>query len=344
MNIKQGGMIAPFLLSLIAAALFTHSLAYASTLQAVKQRGSITCGVSTGLPGFSDRDPKGQWSGFDIDFCHALAAAVFDDPNKVSFVPLNASERFDALKTGKIDVLSRNSSWTIEREASLGLLFAAILYHDGQGFLVLRHPDMTSALELDKAKVCVQKGTTSELNLPDFFVYNSMTPEVHAFETIAEAMKALAEGTCDVFTADQSALYAERSSLPKPAEAIILPDVISKEPLGPVVRGDDVTWFNLVKWVAFGLIDAEEFGVTSHNTEKALASTKPDVRRLVGLEGDFGSSFGVDNAFVLRAVKAVGNYGEIFERNLGTGSKLAIPRGLNQLWSTGGVMYAPPMR
>jgi general L-amino acid transport system substrate-binding protein len=344
MNIKQGGMIAPFLLSLIAAALFTHSLAYASTLQAVKQRGSITCGVSTGLPGFSDRDPKGQWSGFDIDFCHALAAAVFDDPNKVSFVPLNASERFDALKTGKIDVLSRNSSWTIEREASLGLLFAAILYHDGQGFLVLRHPDMTSALELDKAKVCVQKGTTSELNLPDFFVYNSMTPEVHAFETIAEAMKALAEGTCDVFTADQSALYAERSALPKPAEAIILPDVISKEPLGPVVRGDDVTWFNLVKWVAFGLIDAEEFGVTSHNTEKALASTKPDVRRLVGLEGDFGSSFGVDNAFVLRAVKAVGNYGEIFERNLGTGSKLAIPRGLNQLWSTGGVMYAPPMR
>jgi len=344
MSMKRGGVIAPIFASLIAAVTLTHSSARASTLQAVKQRGAIACGVSTGLPGFSDRDASGQWRGFDIDFCRALAAAVFDDPNKVSYIPLNASERFDALKMGKIDVLSRNSSWTLERESSLGLLFAAILYHDGQGFLVLRHPDMTSALELDKAKVCVQKGTTSELNLPDFFRYNSMTPEVHAFETIDEAMKALAEGTCDVFTADQSALYAERSALLKPQDAVILPDVISKEPLGPVVRGDDIAWFNLVKWVVFGLVDAEELGVTSHNTEKALTSTKPDVRRLVGLEGDFGSSFGVNNTFVLRAVKAVGNYGEIFERNLGTGSKLAIPRGLNQLWSTGGVMYAPPMR
>ncbi len=182
------------------------------------------------------------------------------------------------------------------------------------------------------------------MNLPDFFSYNSMTPEVHAFESIAEAMKALEGGTCDVFTADQSALYAERSALSTPADSVILPDVISKEPLGPVVRGDDVAWFNLVKWVAFGLVDAEELGVTSHNTERALASTKPDIRRLVELEGDFGSHFGVDNSFVLRAVKSVGNYGEIFDRNLGTGSKLGIPRGLNQLWSTGGLMYAPPMR
>jgi general L-amino acid transport system substrate-binding protein len=344
MSLNRGGVIALLLVSFIATATMQPDLAQASTLQAVKQRGTIECGVSTGLPGFSDRDANGRWSGFDVDFCHALAAAVFDDPNKVSYVPLNASERFEALKTGKIDVLSRNSSWTIEREASLGFLFAAILYHDGQGFLVLHHPQMTSALELDKAKICVQKGTTSELNLPDFFSYNSMSPQVHAFESIDEAMKALEEGTCDVFTADQSALYAERSALSNPADSIILPDVISKEPLGPVVRGDDVGWFNLVKWVAFGLVDAEELGVTSHNAEKALASTKPDVRRLVGLEGDFGNSFGVDNSFVLRAVKAVGNYGEIFERNLGSGSKLAIPRGLNQLWSTGGVMYAPPMR
>jgi general L-amino acid transport system substrate-binding protein len=319
-------------------------LAEASTLDSVKQRGAVACGVSTGLPGFSDRDDKGNWSGFDVDFCRALAAAVFDDPAKVTFVPLNAGERFDALKTGKIDVLSRNSSWTIEREATQGLLFAAILYHDGQGFLVLRHPNITSALELDHTKICVQKGTTTELNLPDFFKYNSMSFELHTFVTVGEAMKSLEDGGCDVFTADQSALYAERTTLAKPSDSVILPDVISKEPLGPVVRNDDVAWFNLVKWVAFGLVDAEELGVTSGNTDMALTSTKPDIKRLAGLEGDFGKSFGVDNAFVLRAVKAVGNYGEIFDRNLGAHSKLGIPRGLNQLWSTGGVMYAPPMR
>ena len=328
----------------LAAALLTASVASAATLETVKQRGAVACGVSTGLPGFSDRDDKGAWSGFDVDFCRALAAAIFDDPAKVTYVPLNAAERFPALQAAKIDVLSRNSSWTIERETTLGLLFAAILYHDGQGFLVLRHPAMTSALELDKAKVCVQKGTTTELNLPDFFRFNSMALDLHATDTVAQAIMALEDGTCDVFTADQSALYAERTLLAKPGDAVILPDVISKEPLGPVVRGDDVAWFNLVKWVAFGLVDAEELGVTSHNLDKALASTKPEVRRLTGAEGGFGAKLGVDDAFVLRAVKAVGNYGEIFERNLGAGSKLGIPRGLNQLWSTGGVMYAPPMR
>ena len=328
----------------LAAAWLALGAAHAGTLDQVKQRGAIVCGVSTGLPGFSDRDDKGNWSGFDVDFCRALAAAVFNDPTKVTYAPLNAAERFDALKSGKIDVLSRNSTWTIEREATLGLLFTAILYHDGQGFLVLRHPAMTSALELDKSKICVQRGTTTELNLPDFFKYNSMSYEAHVYETVAEAMKALDDGTCDVFTADQSALYAERTQLAKPADAVILPDVISKEPLGPVVRNDDVAWFNLVKWVAFGLIDAEELGVTSQNLDKALASTKPEVRRLVGAEGDFGKQLGVDNAFVVRAVKAVGNYDEMFERNLGTGSKLRVPRGLNQLWSAGGILYAPPMR
>jgi general L-amino acid transport system substrate-binding protein len=328
----------------LAAAWLALGAAQAGTLDTVKSRGAVACGVSTGLPGFSDRDDKGAWSGFDVDFCRALAAAVFDDPAKVIYVALNAAERFEALKAGKIDVLSRNSTWTIEREASLGLLFTAILYHDGQGFLVLRHPDMNSSLELDKATVCVQKGTTSELNLPDYFKFNSMTFDLHALDTVAAAMKSLETGGCDVFTADQSALYAERTELSKPAEAIILPDVISKEPLGPVVRGDDVAWFNLVKWVAFGLIDAEELGVTSKNLDKATASVKPEVRRLAGVEGGFGQKLGVDNAFVLRAVKAVGNYSEIFERNLGTGSKLKIPRGLNQLWSAGGVLYAPPMR
>jgi general L-amino acid transport system substrate-binding protein len=328
----------------LAAALLTASVASAGTLDTVKQRGALACGVSTGLPGFSDRDDKGAWSGFDVDYCRALAAAVFDDPAKVNYLPLNAAERFEALQSGKIDVLSRNSSWTIEREANLGLLFAGILYHDGQGFLVLRHPDIASALELDKVGVCVQKGTTSEQNLADYFHFNNMALDLHVYDTVAEAMKSLEGGTCDVFTADQSALYALRTTLAKPEAAVILPDVISKEPLGPVVRGDDVAWFNLVKWVGFGLVDAEELGVTSHNIDKALASQKPEVRRLTGAEGGFGAKLGVDNAFALRAVKAVGNYGEIFDRNLGTGSKLKIPRGLNQLWSAGGVLYAPPMR
>ena len=332
------------ILAPLTAAWLALGAAQANTLDTVKQRGTVACGVSTGLPGFSDRDDKGNWSGFDVDFCRALAAALFDDPARVTYVPLNAAERFDALKAGKIDVLSRNSTWTIEREATLGLLFTAILYHDGQGFLVLRHPDMISALELDHAKICVQKGTTSELNLPDYFHYNNMTLDLHVRDTVEEAMKELQAGGCDVFTADQSALYAERTELQKPADATILPDVISKEPLGPVVRGDDVAWFNLVKWVAFGLVDAEELGVTSQNLDQARASKKPEVRRLIGAEGDFGPRLGVDNTFVARAVKAVGNYSEMFERNLGTGSKLRIPRGLNQLWSAGGVMYAPPMR
>jgi general L-amino acid transport system substrate-binding protein len=318
--------------------------AQAGTLDAVKAKGRFACGVSTGLPGFSEPDGKGKWSGFDVDFCRALSAALFDDPDKVDYVPLNAAERFDALKAGRIDVLSRNSSWTLEREATMSLLFTAILYHDGQGFLVERHPNITSALELDKATVCVQKGTTSELNLPDFFHYNSMTYESHVVDTVDEALKGLETGACDVFTADQSALFAERTQLAKPGDATILPDVVSKEPLGPVVRNDDLGWFNLVKWVAFGLVDAEELGVSSHNIDKALASKKPEVMRLVGVEGGFGSKLGVDDAFLVRAVKAVGNYGEIFDRNLGTDSALKIPRGLNQLWSAGGVMYAPPMR
>ena len=342
-KIRGQGMWAKGLAAL-AGVWLAFGAAEAGTLDKVKQRGAVACGVSTGLPGFSDRDAKGAWSGFDVDFCRALAAAVFNDPSKVTYEPLVADERFEALKSGKIDVLSRNSTWTIEREATLGLLFTAILYHDGQGFMVLRHTNIASALELDKAKVCVQKGTTSELNLPDFFKFNSMTYEAHVVPTVEEAMKGLEAGTCDVFTADQSALYAERTELSKPANAVILPDVISKEPLGPVVRNDDVNWFNLVKWVAFGLIDAEELGVTSENTDKALASTKPEVRRLTGVEGGFGKALGVDDAFMVHAVKAVGNYGEMFERNLGAGSKLGIPRGLNQLWSAGGVLYAPPMR
>jgi general L-amino acid transport system substrate-binding protein len=316
----------------------------AATLDAVKQRGSLSCGVNQGLFGFADRDAQQKWSGFDVDFCRALAAAIFDDPSRVAFVPLSAEERFEALRAGKIDVLARNSTWTLEREATLGVLFAAITYHDGQGFMVMRRPQTTSALELDKASICVQKGTTTQLNLADFFRANSMTYTELAFDTLADAIKALEGGQCDVFTADQSALYGERARLPKPETVDILPDVISKEPLGPAVRADDINWFNIVKWVAFALVNAEELGIDSGNCAQALASTKPDVRRFTGAEGAFGKQLGLDNAWAIRAVRAVGNYAEVFERNVGSHSKLGVPRGLNQSWAAGGILYAPPLR
>jgi general L-amino acid transport system substrate-binding protein len=316
----------------------------AATLDTVKQRGSLACGVSQGLPGFSDRDAQGDWAGFDVDFCRALAAAIFDDPKKVVFVPLSALERFDALRDRKIDVLSRNSTWTLEREAGSGLLFAAVTYYDGQGFMVAPRLQVTSALELDKASICVQKGTTTQLNLADYFHANSMTYRELAFDTLADAIKAFEGGQCDVFTADQSALYAERTGLAKPVGVEILPDVISKEPLGPVVRSDDIAWFNVVKWVGFALVNAEELGIGTGTISEALASTKPDARRFSGAEGDFGKRLGLDNAWAIRAVRAVGHYGEMFERNIGSHSRLGVPRGLNQLWSQGGILYAPPVR
>jgi general L-amino acid transport system substrate-binding protein len=320
------------------------TVASGATLDAVKQRGALSCGVNHGLPGFSDHDAQGKWSGFDVDFCRAVAAAIFDDPTKVSFVPLSASERFDALRAGTIDVLARNSTWTLEREAGLGLLFVAITFHDGQGFMVERHPEIVSALELGGANICVQKGTTTQLNLADYFRANSMQYHELTFDAFDDALKALESGQCDVFTADQSALWGARVGLAKPGAGVILPDVISKEPLGPVVRSDDVAWFDIIKWVAFALVNAEELGVDSSNIAEALASTKPDVRRFVGAEGDLGRSLGLDNAWATRAVRAVGNYSEIFERNVGSRSRLGIPRGLNQLWSTGGILYAPPLR
>jgi general L-amino acid transport system substrate-binding protein len=332
----------------LAAAAFLFAgaatAAQAATLDDVRKRGALNCGVSQGLPGFSDRDAQGVWSGFDVDFCKALAAAVFGDASKVTYTPLSALERFEALRTGQIDVLSRNSTWTLEREATMGLLFAGITYHDGQGFLVLRRPQIISALELDGAAVCVQSGTTSQANLSDFMRANSMTYKELMFPTLVEAMKALESGQCDVFTADQSALFAERIKLSNPAGAVILPDVISKEPLGPVTRADDVKWFNIVRWVNYALINAEELGISTATIAEASASQKPAVRRFVGAQGDLGQALGLNNAWALRAVQAVGNYAEIFERNIGSGSRLGVPRGLNQLWSTGGILYAPPLQ
>ncbi len=316
----------------------------AGTLDTVKQRGTLQCGVSEGVTGFSEKDAQGNWRGFDVDFCRAVAAAVLGDAGKVDFLPLSASQRFDALKDGKVDLLARNSTWTLGREAELGLAFAGITYHDGQGFLAKRSLKVDTALSLDKAKICVEAGTTTQLNLSDFFKANSMTYEEKVYPSAAEAFAAFEGGQCDVLTRDQSALHGDRFRLAKPAEAIVLPDVISKEPLGPVVRSDDFPWFTVVKWVNFALVNAEELGISSTNLDEALKSAKPDVRRFSGAEGGFGKALGLDTDWAIQAVKAGGSYAEIYERNLGTGSKLGIPRGLNQLWSMGGVLYAPPLR
>ena len=318
--------------------------ASAGTLDTVRQRGVLQCGVSEGLFGFSEHNDRGEWSGFDVDFCRAVAGAIFDDRAKVTFVPLSAANRFDALRDGRVDLLSRNSTWTLEREAGLGLAFAGIMYHDGQGFMVTRALNATSALELDRAKVCVESGTTSQLNLADFFRANSISFEEHAFPSAAEALAAFKSGVCNVLTRDQSALYAERLKLSRPGDVVILPDVISKEPLGPVTRADDFAWFNVVRWVNFALVNAEELGISSENADEAMSSGKPDIRRFVGVEGGLGKMLGLDGSWALQAVRAAGNYAEIYERNVGVKSRLGIPRGLNELWSMGGVLYAPALR
>jgi general L-amino acid transport system substrate-binding protein len=330
-------------LAALGATFFAFA-AYGGTLDSIKQRGALICGVNEGLGGFSVRDAAGAWSGFDVDFCHALAAAVLDDPQKVQFVALTNAERFDALREGKMDVLSRNSTWTLEREAGQGILFAGVAYHDGQGFMVLRHPKIDSALELDGVSVCVQDGTTTRPNLADFFKANSMTYKEVLVAGPDEAVARLESGACDAYTTDESALYVVRLGLKKPAEATILPDVISKEPLSPAVRADDVAWFNIVRWTLYALIDAEELGVGQATLDEAQKSQRPDVRRLIGAEGDLGQSLGLTNDWALRALRAVGNYGEMFERNLGAHSRYGVPRGLNQLWAAGGVLYAPPLR
>lgn len=316
----------------------------ALTLQAVKDRGTLNCGVSEGLAGFSAKDAKGEWSGFDVDFCRALAAAIFNDPSKVHFVPLNAEERFKSLQSGAIDVLSRNSTQTMAREAELKLIFPAVTYYDGQGFLVKRSPPVQSSLELDGAKICVQEGTTSATNVADYFRANSMRYELVTTKNAADAVKAYDEGRCTVFTSDVSQLYAKRLDLAKPDDHMILPDVISKEPLGPVVRQGDEQWALIVKWTHNAMLNAEELGVSSKTIEQALKSEKPAVKRLVGTEGRLGEEIGLTKDWAARILHQVGNYGEVFDRNVGTKSPLAIPRGLNHLWSIGGIQYAPPLQ
>ena len=314
------------------------------TLAEIKTRGSLVCGVNEGLPGFSFVDERGAWSGFDVDFCRALAAAIFADPAKVQLVPLSADARFEALRDGKIDVLSRNSTWTMSRETEYGLTFVGVTYYDGQGFMIPRATKITSALELDGAKVCAQSGTTTIDNLADYFASNGMGLDEVVTSSTDDSIKKYDAGLCSVLTSDLSQLYALRLRLTKPRDHIILPDVISKEPLGPVVRQNDLQWIDVVKWVHFAMINAEELGVTSKNIGQALQSKKPAVMRLVGTAGNFGERIGLTKLWAANVIRSIGNYGEVFERNLGAKTPLAIPRGLNQLWDSGGIQYAPPIR
>ncbi|PZQ81254.1 MAG: amino acid ABC transporter substrate-bindnig protein [Ancylobacter novellus] len=327
-----------------AGALLSASLAQADTLADVKARGTLKCGVNQGLLGFSAKDDKGQWTGFDVDLCRAVASAVLGDASKVDYVPLSAEARFPALQKGEIDLLSRNSTWTLGREAELKLQFPGVSYYDGQGFLVPVAKKVDSALELTNSKVCVQAGTTSVLNARDYSSQNNLSLELVELPGVDEVVKGYADGRCDVITTDVSQLYALRLKLAKPADHIVLPDVISKEPLGPVVRQGDDAWLNVVKWSLFALINAEEMGISQATLDQALKSEKPDVKRFVGTEGSYGAQLGLGKDWAVLIVKNVGNYGEVFERNVGSGSKLGIPRGINQLWSTGGIQYAPPIR
>ncbi len=300
----------------------------AQTLKAVKERGMLNCGVSQGLLGFSSMDDENAWTGFDVDICRAVAAAIFGDPAKVTFVPLDAAARFAALQSNQIDLLSRNSTWTMSRESSLGLMFAGVAYYDGQGFLLRRDAGIDTALQLGGKTVCTQTGTTSELNLSDYFRANDMALKVLAVGTAEESLKAYDDRKCDVLTSDVSQLYAERLKLSAPDSHIILPEVISKEPLAPAVRQGDDQWFNLIKWTLYSLINAEELGVKSATIDDAVKSPNPNIRRLVGTEGEFGEQLGIAKDWAARAVRAVGNYGEIYERNVGTQSRLSIPRRL----------------
>ena len=327
------------------AAAFTVPAHAGKTLDAIKARGQLVCGVNEGLAGFSAADSQGKWSGLDVDACKAMAAAILGDANKVKWVPLNAQQRFTALQSGEIDVLSRNTTWTLTRDASLGLVFTGVTYYDGQGFMVPAKLNLKSATQLKGATVCVQSGTTTEKNLTDFSRANNLNIKPVVFEKVEAATSAYFAGRCIAYTTDASGLASVRNKEAKtPTDHVILPDLISKEPLGPSVRRGDDEFFTIVKWVGFALIEAEDYGITQANVDKMMTSENPAVGRLLGSTEDTGKLLGLDKAWAANAIKAVGNYGEMFERNVGPKSPLGLPRGLNNLWSKGGIMYAPPVR
>ncbi|WP_413113563.1 amino acid ABC transporter substrate-binding protein [Thaumasiovibrio sp. DFM-14] len=329
---------------LMMSASATASTSAGSTLKKVKDAGVLKCGVSTGLPGFSNTDSKGNWKGIDVEYCRAVAAAVLSDASKVQFVPLTAKERFTALQSGEIDILSRNTTWTMQRDNALGINFVGVNYYDGQGFMVSKDLGIASAKELDGASVCIQSGTTTELNLADYFRVHGMEFKPVVFDTSDQTVKGFEAGRCDVLTSDQSQLYSLRIKLSDPTSAVVLPEVISKEPLGPVVAQGDDQWFNIAKWTLNVMVNAEEYGVGQANVDSMKTSTDPNVLRLLGIDGPKGQGVELADDWSYQVIKQVGNYSDSFERTVGTGSPLKIARGLNALWINGGIMYAPPVR
>jgi general L-amino acid transport system substrate-binding protein len=332
------------LIAVVLMMLVWTSGATAAMLDTVKARGHLVAGVAGKVPGFSVPDDKGVWRGLDVDFCRALGVAIFNDPEKVKFVPTTTKERFTALQTGEIDVLSRNTTWTFERDVQLGLDFAGVLFYDGQGFMVNKKLNVKSAKELNGASICIQIGTTTEKNVSDYFAANNMKFKPVVFESADESAVMYDTGRCDVYTTDASGLAARRVTLSKPEDHIVLPEIISKEPLGPSVRQGDQQWSDIVRWTLFALINAEELGVTSKNVDEMLQSKNPDIMRLLGTEGNYGEQFGLTKDWAYRMIKHVGNYGEIFDRNVGPNTPLKLERGHNALWTKGGLMYAPPVR
>ena len=337
-------LIASVALGLAAASLAASGASAQATLNSVKQKGFLTCGAGTGLAGFSAPDAQGNWTGLDVDLCRAIAAAIFNDPTKVRFIPLSAKDRFTALQSGEVDALVRNTTWTMSRDTQLGLDFTGINYYDGQGFMVRKKLGVSSAKELNGASICTQQGTTTELNLADYFRANNMKYEVVAFVGLDETFDAYNAGRCDAYTTDASGLYSARLKAANPDEHIVLPEIISKEPLGPSVRHGDNQWGDIVRWTHFAMLNAEELGVNKGNVDQMLKSDNPEIKRLLGSEGKFGEAIGLTNDWAHRIIKHVGNYGEIFEKNVGQGSALKIQRGQNALWTKGGLQYAPPIR
>jgi general L-amino acid transport system substrate-binding protein len=336
-------------LAVVAAAGLTASAASAQTvasptLDAIKAKGFVQCGVTGGVPGFSAPDSNNVWTGIEVDYCRALAAAIFNDPDAVRFTSLTSQERFTALSAGEIDVLSRTTTWTMSRDTQLGISFVGTMFYDGQGFMVRVEDGISSALELSGAAICIESGTTTELNAADYFAANNMEFNTVVFVDQDEVVKAYEDGRCDVYTTDSSALAAERSKLADPDAHEILPEIISKEPLGPVVRQGDSGWFNIARWTYFALLEAEELGVTSANVDEMLGSDNPAIKRLLGVEGDFGTPLGLTADWAYRIVKHVGNYAETYERNVGPNTPIGLERGLNALWRDGGIQYSPPIR
>jgi len=327
------------------AASLTASAASAQvTLKNVKEKGFLTCGSNIAFAGFGFPDAQGNWTGLDVDFCRAIAAAIFDDSTRVRFIPLAAKDRFTARQSGEVDVLLRNTTWTMSRDTQLGLDFTAVNYYDGQGFMVRKGLGVASAKALTGASVCTQKGTTTELNLADFFRANNIKYEVVAFATADEIFKAYESGRCHALSGDVSALYAKRLTVANPNEHVVLPEIISKEPLGPFVRHGDNQWSDIVRWTHYAMVNAEELGVTKANADQMMKSDNPEIKRLLGSEGKYGEAIGLTNDWAYRIIKHVGNYGEVFEKNVGQGSPLKIQRGINALWKNGGLQYAPPIR